>query len=203
MFELGKKGPGDKAQEYATRDEFQRETSSGAADFASVPRAPASKNAQREAAVIGPSIHINGDLRGEEDLLIEGEVSGTVQLKNNSLTIGSQGKIRANVYAHSIYVDGFMEGDLYGSDRVTIRKNAQVRGNITSPRVSLEDGAKFKGSIEMDPKAVEAALGVNRAAAKSANGPAATRESQTPAKGDGSFGKPDPAAAVAKRGPAA
>ena len=94
-------------------------------------------------------------MRGEEDLLIEGEVSGTVNLKNNSLTIGPQGKVRADVYAHSIYVDGYVEGDLFGSERVNIRKSATVRGNITSPRVSLEDGAKFKGAIEMDPQAAQ------------------------------------------------
>jgi cytoskeletal protein CcmA (bactofilin family) len=111
--------------------------------------------------MIGASIHIDGDLRGEEDLLIEGEVNGTVQLKNNSLTIGPQGKVRADVYAQSIIVDGYMEGDLFGSERVAIRKNAQVRGNVTSPRVSLEDGAKFKGSIEMDPQAVQGAAGRN------------------------------------------
>jgi cytoskeletal protein CcmA (bactofilin family) len=107
----------------------------------------------REAAVIGPSIHIDGDVRGEEDLLIEGEVSGTVQLKNNSLTIGPNGKVHADVYAQSINVDGHLEGDCYGSERVNVRKSATVRGNITSPRVSLEDGAKFKGAIEMDPQA--------------------------------------------------
>jgi cytoskeletal protein CcmA (bactofilin family) len=59
------------------------------------------------------------------------------------------------VYAHSIYVDGYLEGDLYGSERVNVRKSATVRGNITSPRVSLEDGAKFKGAIEMDPQAAQ------------------------------------------------
>jgi len=113
----------------------------------------------RDAAVIGPSIHIDGDVRGEEDLLIEGEVSGTVQLKNNSLTIGPQGKVTADVYAHSIYVDGYLEGDLFGSERVHIRKSAQVKGNVTSPRVSVEDGAKFKGAIEMDPQAAQNVVG--------------------------------------------
>ena len=98
-----------------------------------------------------------GDVRGEEDLLIEGEVSGTVQLKSNSLTIGPQGKVRADVYAHSIYVDGYVEGDLFGSERVHIRKSAQVKGNVTSPRVSVEDGAKFKGAIEMDPQVAQTA----------------------------------------------
>ena len=62
------------------------------------------------------------------------------------------------MYAHTIYVDGTVEGDLYGAEQVIVRKNARVRGNITSPRVSLEDGATFKGSIEMDPEAVKAAI---------------------------------------------
>ena len=142
MFEIGKKGtpePGPRPDVSPTRTE------------SSPPRSSAPSS--RDAAVIGPSIHIDGDVRGEEDLLIEGEVSGTVQLKNNSLTIGPQGKVRADVYAHSIYVDGYLEGDLFGSERVNVRKSATVKGNITSPRVSLEDGAKFKGAIEMDPQA--------------------------------------------------
>jgi len=117
----------------------------------------------RDAAVIGSSIHIDGDLHGEEDLRIEGDVNGTIQLKSNSLTVGKQGKIRADIYARSIIVDGLVEGDLYGAERVAIRKNAQVKGNITAPKVSLEEGARFKGSIEMDPQAIEAALGKNRA----------------------------------------
>ena len=145
MFEIGKKG----GPETGSRPE-----SSPARTESSPPRS-SSAPSSREAAVIGPSIHIDGDVRGEEDLLIEGEVSGTVNLKNNSLTIGPNGKVRADVYAHSIYVDGYVEGDLFGSERVNIRKSAQVKGNITSARVSLEDGAKFKGAIEMDPQAAQ------------------------------------------------
>src|SRR5687768_16466386 len=148
MFEIGKKG----APEAGSRPE-----SSPARTESSPPRSSSSSSSavSRDAAVIGPSIHIDGDVRGEEDLLIEGEVSGTLNLKNNSLTIGPQGKVRADVYANSIYVDGYVEGDLYGSERVNIRKSAQVRGNITSPRVNLEYGAMFKGAIEMDPQAAQ------------------------------------------------
>ena len=142
MFEIGKKG---------TPEPGPRPDPSPARTESSPPRSSAATS--RDAAVIGPSIHIDGDVRGEEDLLIEGEVSGTVNLKNNSLTIGPQGKVRADVYAHSIYVDGYLEGDAFGSERVNVRKSATVKGNITSPRVSLEDGAKFKGAIEMDPQA--------------------------------------------------
>ncbi|HEY3518897.1 MAG TPA: polymer-forming cytoskeletal protein, partial [Gammaproteobacteria bacterium] len=82
--------------------------------------------------------------------------------------IGPQGKVRADVYAHSIYVDGYLEGDLFGSERVHIRKSAQVKGNVTSPRVSVEDGAKFKGAIEMDPQAAQNIVGNRMAQPKSA-----------------------------------
>jgi cytoskeletal protein CcmA (bactofilin family) len=180
MFDM-KKGAPDKAMDSSMRDPQRSEP----------PRADAGRpmgSANRgEGAVIGPSIHIDGDVRGEEDLLIEGEVNGTVQLKNNSLTIGPQGKVRADVYAHTVSVDGYLEGDIYGSERVHIRKSAQIRGNVTSPRVSLEDGAKFKGSIEMDPQAAQTA---NRSAptkngtpagAKPAAGPMAAKPDAPPA----------------------
>lgn len=186
MFEIGKKGtpdPGPRPEPTPARMDSGPARSS----------APTS----REAAVIGPSIHIDGDVRGEEDLLIEGEVSGTVQLKNNSLTIGPQGKVRADVYAHSIYVDGYLEGDLYGSERVHIRKSAQVKGNITSPRVSLEDGAKFKGAIEMDPQAAQNVVG-SRVASKSA----APQASSVAAKPAAQSPKPEQQPAVAKTGAA-
>src|SRR5690606_2659385 len=155
MFEIGKKGA-DKSQDSG------RDTKPAQQSVAEAQAAKRAAAAPREAAVIGPSIHIDGDLRGEEDLIIEGEVNGTVQLKSNTLTIGPQGKVSADVFAHTVFVEGYMEGDLFGSERVCVRKSAQVRGNITSPRISLEDGARFKGSIEMDPQAVEAALGKRR-----------------------------------------
>lgn len=112
-----------------------------------------------DVAVIGSSIHINGDLRGDEDLRIEGNVSGTVELKNSVLTIGREGRVKAGVFAKSIAVDGETKGDLYATERVSIHVNARVQGNIYAPKVSIEEGAHFKGSIEMDPAAVEKALG--------------------------------------------
>src|SRR5690606_33241127 len=164
MFEIGKKGT-DKGQTTMTRDE-QPKTHSTLAE-------PVKRSAPagvREVAVIGPSIRIDGDLRGEEDLLIEGEVKGTVTLKDNRLMIGSQGRVRANVYAHSIEVEGLMEGDLYGTERVNVHKSAQVKGNIICPRVSGEDGARFKGTIDMDAESVEAALGSKRGSVASLSG---------------------------------
>ena len=112
-----------------------------------------------EVAIIGRSIQINGDLRGDEDLCIEGNVTGTVELKNSALTIGKEGKVSAGVFAKSIAVDGEIKGDLYATERVSVHVNARVQGNIIAPKVSIEEGAHFKGSIEMDPAAVEKALG--------------------------------------------
>ena len=123
-----------------------------------------------DSAVIGRSIQINGDLRGDEDLRIEGDVNGTVELKNNSLTIGKEGRVKADVYARSIAVDGETMGDLYATERISIHVNARVQGNVISPRVSIEEGAHFKGSIEMNPAAVEKVLGKPAASAGSTAG---------------------------------
>ncbi|WP_018954011.1 bactofilin family protein [Thioalkalivibrio sulfidiphilus] len=116
----------------------------------------------RDAAVIGPSIHVEGTLRGEEDLIIQGRVNGTVKLQGHSLTVGPHGQINADIYAHTVIVEGSVEGNLFGAERVVIKKSANIRGNITSPKVSLEEGARFKGAIEMDAQAVEEAMGTKK-----------------------------------------
>ena len=156
MFERNKKAPSE-----APPASSRQPTTSPAAEArpaAAVSPAAPSANRRHETAVIGASIQIDGHLRGQEDLIIEGEVNGTVNLASHTLTIGNQAKIKANVFAHTVYVDGTMEGDLYGAEQVLIRKTARMKGNVTSPRVSLEDGASFKGSIEMDPEAVKTAI---------------------------------------------
>lgn len=157
MFDRTKRGEA----ELPSNNSFTAPPGTPAADTASrSPAVPSSPPARgRATAVIGPSIQIEGTLRGQEDVSVEGEVTGTIQLQNNSLTVGTQGKIKADVYAHTIFVEGTVEGDLFGSEQVIVRKSARVRGNITSPRVSLEDGATFKGSIEMDPESVKSMLG--------------------------------------------
>lgn len=155
MFDRNKKSPSDESP--ASSHQPAASPTSEARPTAST--APASTAVRRrETAVIGASIQIDGHLRGQEDLIIEGEVNGTVNLASHTLTIGNQAKIKANVFAHTVYIDGTMEGDLYGAEQVLVRKTARMKGNITSPRVSLEDGASFKGSIEMDPEAVKAAI---------------------------------------------
>ena len=178
MFERTKK-PGDPTQDSTTPSSSQPPAAApvadGAARTATSPSATAARG--RATAVIGPSIQIDGTLRGQEDLFVEGEVTGTIQLQNHTLTIGAQGKIKADVYAHTVFVEGSMDGDLYGSEQVIVRKSAKVRGNITSPRVTLEDGAAFKGSIEMDPESVKSVLGSTGNANR---GPAATTSTPRP-----------------------
>lgn len=175
MFERTKK-PGDPLE--TATNSFQTTASSPPAEPALRPAASAAAPASRArtTAVIGPSIQIEGTLRGQEDVFVEGEVTGTIQLQSNTLTIGVSGKIKADVYAHTVFVEGTMDGDLFGSDQVIVRKSAKVRGNITSPRVTLEDGAAFKGSIEMDPESVKSVLGT----ASANRGPAPARPASTP-----------------------
>lgn len=101
-------------------------------------------------ATIGASVHIKGEVHGEENLIIEGQVSGVVKLKSHTLTIGQSGKVEAEIFAHSVQIDGVVLGDVLASERIIIRKSASIQGNIIAPRISLEDGAKFRGSIDMD-----------------------------------------------------
>ena len=150
-----------------------------------------------DVAVIGSSIHINGDLRGDEDLRIEGNVSGTVELKNSALTIGKEGKVKAGVYAKSIAVDGETKGDLCATECVSVHVNARVQGNIIAPRVSIEEGAHFKGSIEMDAAAVEKALG-----SKMSPSPVKTVSRKAPGKAaDTKAGQAKPATDAATSAP--
>lgn len=179
MFDRTRKG--DASTDLPGSNSFSPPPPAPAADTTTRPAGASAGTASRgrATAVIGPSIQIEGTLRGQEDVSVEGEVTGTIQLQSNTLTVGTQGKIKADVYAHTIFVEGTVEGDLFGSEQVIVRKSAKVRGNITSPRVSLEDGATFKGSIEMDPESVKSVLGStgqsNRGASASGPRPGATQ----------------------------
>lgn len=104
----------------------------------------------RDTATIGPSIRISGDLSGEEDLVVQGHVEGTITLKQNTVRVGKDGHVNATVRARVIDVEGRVEGDMNGEEQVVLHRSAQVTGNISAPRVTLEDGCRFKGSIDMD-----------------------------------------------------
>lgn len=101
-------------------------------------------------AAIGPSISISGDVSGEEDLLILGKVEGKIELKKNNVTVGASGDVKADIYAHTVTVEGKVDGSIYGGEKVAISQKGFVRGNIVAPRVHVEDGATFQGSIDME-----------------------------------------------------
>ena len=109
----------------------------------------------KERALIGASIKIEGNLSGGEDLLVEGRVKGKIDLNQHSITIGRKGRIKADIHGRSIVVMGEVDGNLYGSEQVVLQKSSKVRGNLFAPRVSLEDGSDFKGSIDMTSKLEE------------------------------------------------
>jgi cytoskeletal protein CcmA (bactofilin family) len=104
-------------------------------------------------AIIGPSIAIKGDVSGDEDLVIQGRVEGTVELSQHNVTIGPNGRVKADVNGRTVVVEGEVEGDLHGKEQIILRHTAKVVGSISAPRVALEDGAVFRGGIEMDSTA--------------------------------------------------
>jgi cytoskeletal protein CcmA (bactofilin family) len=100
-------------------------------------------------AVIGRSISIRGEVTGDEDMVIQGRVDGSVDLKQHSVTIGPEGEVKANIVARVVTVEGSVHGNLSGQEQVVLRASARVEGDIVAPRVVLEDGTLFRGSVEM------------------------------------------------------
>ena len=107
-------------------------------------------------ASIGPAVKINGRINSDEDLVIEGFVDGNIMSEAHEITVAVSGTLKADVKAKIVIVDGNVTGDVIGSERVIVSKSGNVVGNIDAPRVVLEDGAKFKGSIQMDPPSASA-----------------------------------------------
>ena len=104
---------------------------------------------ERDKVNIGKSVVIKGELSGSEDLTIEGHCEGRIELRENILTIGPNGKIRAEVFAKSVIVLGEVVGNVTASEKVDIRDNGSVDGDIVSPRVAIAEGAHFRGSVDM------------------------------------------------------
>ena len=129
-------------------------------------------NSRSNDSVLGPTLKFKGELSAEEDLLILGTVEGSIR-HTARLTVGEQGKIKADVQAAHITVDGTVQGNLYASASVTIRESANVKGDIYAPTVALFEGARFKGKIDMETKKAAADLpstGAEPAKAKAAVG---------------------------------
>ena len=111
---------------------------------------PIGATADRATARLGPSLHVKGEISGNEDLVIEGTVEGLVQLDERKLTVGAAAKLTADIIAREVVVYGTVKGNLRAKDRIEIKKDGSVNGDLTTARIMIEDGAYFKGSIEID-----------------------------------------------------
>jgi len=148
------------------RDEAVKPTGSapGTAPAASPPAPPAAEAArpqpntshdhrlEKSTVNIGKSVVIKGELNGSEDLTIEGQVEGKIELRQNVLTIGPNGKIKAQVFAKAVIVLGEVTGNVTASEKVDIRDGGAVDGDIVSPRVAIAEGAHFRGTVDMQKK---------------------------------------------------
>jgi cytoskeletal protein CcmA (bactofilin family) len=115
------------------------------------PSEPLRSDAPRgvDVATIGKSVIVKGELSGSEDLYVDGEVEGSISLRGQSLTVGPNGRVRANIEARNVIVHGQVDGNLRASERVDLRKSASLTGDISTARISIEDGAYFKGTIDI------------------------------------------------------
>jgi cytoskeletal protein CcmA (bactofilin family) len=104
-------------------------------------------------AHIGRSVVVKGELSGSEDLFIDGQVEGTIELRGNSLTIGPHGQVKANVNAKDVTVQGKLEGNIQASQRAELKKTAVAVGDIVTQRVAIEEGAYFKGKVDIQREA--------------------------------------------------
>lgn len=133
--------------------------------------------ASGEFAHIGKSVSIKGELSGSEDVYVDGQVEGNIQLSGNSLTVGPNGRVHANVAVKSVTVGGSLEGNIQASERTELRKTAVVNGDVQTRRIAIEEGAYFKGKLEIlaESKSVGAgnpAGATSTTAAKSTASPA-------------------------------
>jgi cytoskeletal protein CcmA (bactofilin family) len=128
-------------------------TGSASIPVASAPSRPAetlrSDGRSSEIATIGKSVVVKGELSGSEDLVVDGEVEGSISLRGQSLTVGPNGRVRANIEARNVILHGRVNGDIHATDRVELRKTAALSGDISTARISIEDGAFFKGTIDI------------------------------------------------------
>ena len=105
---------------------------------------------ERAPARLGPSLHVKGEITGNEDLHVDGSVEGLISLEERKLTVGSSAKLTADIVAREVVVYGNVKGNLRARDRIEIKKDGSVVGDLTTARIMIEDGAYFKGSIEID-----------------------------------------------------
>ena len=125
---------------------------------------PLSTTPSGSTARLGASLHVKGEISGNEDLHIDGSVEGLVQLEDRKLTVGASAKLTADVVAREVVVFGSVKGNLRARDRIEIKKDGSVVGDLTTARIMIEDGAYFKGSIEIDRTASGSESGLEKPA---------------------------------------
>lgn len=106
-------------------------------------------------AHIGKSVRIKGDVSGSEDIYVDGQVEGSIQLNGNSLTIGPNGNVCANISARNVIVGGTLDGNIQAGERTELRKSAVVNGDVQTQRIAIEEGAYFKGKLEIQKPQAE------------------------------------------------
>ncbi len=137
---------------------FKRADNHGDPDLASPPKIGQSPPIRaRNVSVIGPTLVFKGELSADEDLVIEGDIEGTIAHHKKHLTIGKQGRVKADIHASSVIIEGQLIGDIHSEGIVSLAKGAEVTGNIYCGRIVMEDGARFKGKIDMGEKPKAAA----------------------------------------------
>jgi cytoskeletal protein CcmA (bactofilin family) len=119
------------------------------------PMRPLATTPAGSTARLGASLHVKGEISGNEDLHVDGSVEGLIQLEDRKLTVGASAKLTADVVAREVVVYGSVKGNLRARDRIEIKKDGSVVGDLTTARIMIEDGAYFKGSIEIDRNSAE------------------------------------------------
>lgn len=147
---------------------------------------PGAAKTSADPATIGRSITIRGEVSGDEDLLIQGTVDGSVELRQHSVTVGPEGRVTARITARIVTIEGEVEGDLEAQEQIILRASARVNGDMTAPRVVLEDGATFRGMVDMSE--ASGGGGSNDRAASRAGGKSGSASAAKTGKGDESDG---------------
>jgi cytoskeletal protein CcmA (bactofilin family) len=127
---------------------------------------PLDATAEHETGWLGSSLQVKGEITGTEDLLIDGIVEGLIHLDERKLTVGATAKVTADINARDVVVYGTVKGNVRAKGRIEIKKDGSITGNLTTAQIMIEDGADFKGSIEIDRSATE--QGENNVASRAA-----------------------------------
>jgi len=141
-------------------------------------------------AAVGKSVVVKGDIYSREDLYVDGEVDGNVEVQEHCLTVGPNGKVKANIKAREVVLRGTVHGDIHAGDKIDIRRDAKVTGDLRTGRILIEDGAYFKGSVDIvrqgtvtrtaNAAAEQAKLALPKSSPDEQSGPAATARAAQP-----------------------